>query len=131
MITKQDLSRCWTIAGEANSLRRRIERLESSAQYSSAQIKDMPKKTTRSDKLGAKVVKLIGLKDNLVERVCELEELCQHIDAWAGEHLTATQALIVRLRYVDHLPWWLVAQKANYCKRQCYRIHGVILEKIT
>jgi len=131
MITKADLLRCWTISGECRSIRNRIERLRAAMECATSQIKKTPAKRTRKDRLSAQVAKLDELERSLVERAIALEEICKRIDAWAYENLTPTQALIVRLRYVDRLPWWLVADKANYSVRHCTRIHGAILEKIS
>lgn len=48
----------------------------------------------------------------------------------AIETLTPTERELVRLRYIDGLPWFRVAVGINYSEPQARRIHQDILRKI-
>ena len=48
----------------------------------------------------------------------------------AIETLTPTERDLIRLRYIDNLPWHRVASGIYYSEQQTLRIHGDILEKL-
>lgn len=48
----------------------------------------------------------------------------------AIETLTPTERELVRLRYIDGLPWFRVAADIHYSERQTDRIHQDVLRKL-
>ena len=48
----------------------------------------------------------------------------------AVETLNPVERDLIRLRYIDGLPWHRVAAAINYSEQQTYRIHGEALQKL-
>lgn len=62
----------------------------------------------------------------------KLEELTQAqlCIEHAIETLDPVERDLIRLRYIDGLPWHRVAAAINYSEQQTYRIHGEALQKL-
>ena len=63
------------------------------------------------------------------EKLAELAALQLSIEK-AIETLDYTERKLIRLRYIDGLPWYRVAAAIHYGKQQTHRIHARILRKI-
>lgn len=48
----------------------------------------------------------------------------------AIETLTPTERDLIRLRYIDGLPWFRVAAAIHYSESEAYRIHDRALQKL-
>ena len=63
------------------------------------------------------------------EKLADLAALQLSIEQ-AIETLDYTERKLVRLRYLDGLPWYRVANSIHYGKQQTHRIHSRVLQKL-
>ncbi|MBC8531793.1 sigma factor-like helix-turn-helix DNA-binding protein [Gehongia tenuis] len=103
-------------------LQERIARIRSSLEGSTIRIRDLPGGASKEqDRMASDVARLLELEDQLKARVLEYEtELIVIDEALAA--LPSPEQEVMRLRYVDGLKWWEVAQRMNYDERWCKRL---------
>ena len=128
-MTIQDLQACQNIRGQIESLDERIARLRSQAERLSRPLTQVPSGNS-GDHLADYAAKLDELERQRAAQVIALEEQLRTCDDWIAM-LPAQQAKVMRLRYIDGLPWKQVAQEANYGIRHCSRIHTAAIKKMS
>ena len=120
-ITKRELERCAALAREADNLRERIIRLRAAAEGAGMRLDGMPAG---------------GIGDPVGEAVANLDKLrarwMRTIDQYLALMLRADEAIaaldspevrtVLRLRYIDGLPWEEVSVKVNYASSHCRRL---------
>ena len=120
-ITKQELERCAALAREADHLRERIIRLRSAAEGAGMRLDGLPS---------------CGIGDPVGEAVANLDKMrarwMRTIDQYLALMLRADEAIaglenpeirtVLRLRYIDDLPWEEVSVKVNYASSHCRRL---------
>ncbi|MCL2545033.1 MAG: DUF1492 domain-containing protein [Clostridia bacterium] len=120
-ITKRELERCAALAREADNLRERMIRLRAAAEGAGMRLDGMP---------GG------GIGDPVGEAVANLDKLrarwMRTIDQYLALMLRADEAIaglqspevrtVLRLRYIDGLPWEEVSVKVNYASSHCRRL---------
>ena len=120
-ITKRELERCAALAREADNLRERMIRLRAAAEGAGMRLDGMP---------GG------GIGDPVGEAVANLDKMrmrwMRTIDQYLALMLRADEAIaglgspevrtVLRLRYIDGLPWEEVSVKVNYASSHCRRL---------
>ena len=129
-MTLETLKSCRTIRGEIESLTERIARLRSQAERLTRPLSLAPGGGEQRDELAEYAARLDALERDRADRVILLEERLQEVDAWLST-LPAQQAMVMRLRHVDGLPWLEVADKAHYSRSHCCNIGSVAIKKIS
>ena len=128
-MTTQDLQACRNIRGQIESLDERIARLRSQAERLCRPLTGLPGGKA-DDYLAEYAAKLDELERERAGQVVALEEQLQSCNDWI-ETLPAQQARVMRLRYIDGLPWKQVAREAHYGIRHCSRIHAAAIKKMS
>lgn len=127
-MTIQDLQACRDIRGQIESLDERIVRLRSQAERLCRPLTGLPG-GDESDHLAKYVAKLDELERQRAGQIITLEERLQACDDWIAT-LPVQQANVMRLRYIRGLPWRQVAERANYCRQHCTKIHKAAIVKM-
>ena len=128
-MTIQDLQVCRNIRGKIESLDERISRLRSQAERLSRPLTSLAGGDV-GDHLAEYAAKLDELEQQRAGQIIALEEQLQTCDDWIAM-LPAQQARVMRLRYIDGLPWKQVAREAHYGIRHCSRIHTAAIKKMS
>lgn len=129
-ISYDDLCACRRKVHEIESLEERIARLRSALEGGAAALSQTPKATPKeNDVFGARIAQLIDMERQLVERVAEREFQLRTVDKWL-EALPHADSTVIRLRYVDGLPWRKVAKKVNYTPDSCFKINRRVLRSV-
>lgn len=125
-LTKRDLERCAALAQEADNLRDRMIRLKSAAEESGMRLEALPGSGRRDGQHGDPVGEAVANMDKLRVRWMHV------IDQYLALMLRADEAIagldapevrtVMRLRYIDGLPWEEVSVKANYATSHCRRL---------
>lgn len=103
-------------------LQERIARIRASLEGSAIRIRDLPGGASKErDRMATDVARLLELEDQLKAQVLEYETELIVIDE-ALATLPSPEQEVMRLRYVDGLKWWEVAQRMNYDERWCKRL---------
>jgi len=102
----------------AISLKERIDRLRSSAEYPLRRLGELAQNSEMRDKLAEDVAKIVDLEHELALAVLEVE---QHVTALDNDlaSLPENQEKVLRLRYCEGLSWRKVEEKAGYCMSHC------------
>lgn len=103
------------------SLKEQIERLRSRAEYTQQQLGECGRNDPTRDRLAEYVADLDELERQLTGEMIALEKQIVVVDAELTK-LPDIQEQVLRLRYLDKLSWKKVAEKTNYCERQCSRL---------
>jgi len=119
-VTIQDLQSCKHIRAQIDSLDERIARLRSQAERLSRPLTGVSSGDTR-DHLADYAAKLDELERQRAAQVIALEEQLQDCEDWIAS-LPGQQAKVMRLRYVQGLPWKQVAENARYSMSHCKKI---------
>lgn len=127
-MTIRDLQTCRNIRGQIDSLDERITRLRSQAERLSRPLTGLPGGEA-SDQLAEYAAKLDDLERQRTAQIIALDEQLQTCEDWI-ETLPTQQARVIRLRYVQGLPWKLVAEKAKYSMNHCKKIGAAAKRKV-
>lgn len=123
-MTKEDLK-------EYQWIVRNIEHLESQLEEAQAQAESVSSPISGEggggggdgDKMASNVCNIITIKEKIQEELDKAREAQSRImDAIA--QLPHTEALVIRLRYIEGLEWDNVSSRMNYSTRQILRVHG-------
>ena len=60
----------------------------------------------------------------------ELEYLCAKVESFMSTIDDTYKAQVIQYRYIEGLPWELVADLTNYTIRHVYRIHDSLIETL-
>lgn len=107
------------------ALQERIERLRSRAEYNQRQLGECGRSDPTRDRLTEYAAELDELERELTGEMIELEKQLVYVDAELAK-LPENQEKVLRLRYLEALSWRDVAERTNYCKRQCIRLTKVL-----
>ena len=129
-MTIQDLQACKHIHDQIDSLDERIARLRSQAERLCRPLTGLPGGGDTGDQLAEYAAKLDEMERERAGQVIALEEQLQACEDWI-ETLPTQQAKVMRLRYIDSLPWKQVAREAHYGIRHCSRIHAAAIKKMS
>ena len=120
-LTLRDFERCATLAREADSIRERIIRLRTAAE-GGGMGRDYASVGGYGDPVGEAVVNLDKLRARWTRTINQYLALMLRIDeAVAGLGCPEVRT-VLRLRYIDGLPWKEVSVKANYASSHCRRL---------
>lgn len=112
-----------------DSLEERITRLRSSMEIGTKQLSLTPGKNEVRDKLSDDMAKLDGLQRQLLNELSMLES--ERIIAEDEiKHLPAREQMVMRMRYIEGLPWRQVARRCHYSEQHCFRIHKAAVSRI-
>lgn len=110
----QTLKRCRAQRQEVASLRERIARLRAALEGAARPpLSGTPAAAGYGDRMAGQVAELLALEERLRERLLCLERGLREVDDWLGG-LPPEEACVLRLRYVDGLPWSQVERQAGY-----------------
>ncbi len=76
-----------------------------------------------------KMIKLLDLEDDLATQIIVLEYTIRDIEQWI-DSLPTNEAIVMRMRYIDGLPWRKVAKQTNYTIDNCKRINSKCIKTI-
>lgn len=103
------------------TLQERIERLRSRAEYNQRQLGECGRSDPTRDRLAEYAAELDELERELTGEMIALEKQLVIVDAELAK-LPENQEKVLRLRYIEGMSWRRVAEKTDYCERQCRRI---------
>lgn len=110
----QTLKRCRARRQEADSLRERIARLRAALEGATRPpLSGTPAASGYGDRMAGQVAELLALEEELRGRLLRLEGDLAQVDRWLSA-LPPEEACVLRLRYVDGLPWSQVERQAGY-----------------
>lgn len=112
-----------------DQLRERIECIQADLERITKVSRNLPTTGAATDRLSAKVAKLVDFKAQLADEVVALEV---GIRAAEGvlDKLPAQQQRIMRLRYVDGLSWQRVARRIQCSRQNCWKLHEDAIKHI-
>lgn len=108
-MTKEQLRNFKKIKDEYSQIEQRLQALESCPE--------------------SEVELVLPLKEFYREKLADLAAAQLEIER-AIETLDYVERKLVRLRYIDGLPWYRVANGIHYGKQQTHRIHARVLKKL-
>lgn len=122
-MTHDDLKNVRRQKQRVDSLKERIDRLRSGAEYPLRRLGELSANSDMRDKLAEDVSKIIDLERDLALEILSFEGNAAAIEREL-DSLPENQAIVLRLRYCDGLPWAEVADKAGWCMSHCKRIEA-------
>ena len=130
-MTKEKLRSYTYLAREVRQLYERVEcTREEMYTVKSVVIDDMPKGTTKSDKLANIVAKYeqeeslyLELLDKLLCVLHEIEQVIMCLDS-------STERQMMRKRYIENKRWEDICFEMGYSWRQLHYIHSKVLRKL-
>ena len=126
---KSELQRIMIEYRSIGSLERRIEALRDTLERTTLQLDGMPHGSDGTDKMATLTATIVDLEKKLDKRRVDCEKEMQRAET-VIDTLPDQQRLVMRLRYIEGLSWKQVAEKSNYAKRHCIRIHKKALERM-
>ena len=126
---KSELQRIMIEYRSIGSLERRIEALRDTLERTTPQLDGMPHGSDGTDKMASITATIVDLEGKLDKRRVDCEREMQRAEI-VIDTLPDQQRLVMRLRYIEGLTWKQVAEKSNYDKRHCIRIHKRALERM-
>lgn len=125
-MTAQELKSCRQRSDRIKSLNESIERLRSTMESMTQVLSLAPAHGFGTDKLAEQMAALFELTERRTDEIIALEQSRDNVEAWL-QTLPPHKAKVIRLRYVDALPWKQVARRAGYAESTCYEINSEIL----
>lgn|GEM_PF-792250 len=129
-ITKTELERCATLAREADNLRERMIRLRAAAEGAGMRLDGMPAGGV-GDPVGEAVANLDKLRTRWMRTIDQYLALMLRADEAIAELESPEVRTVLRLRYIDGLPWEEVSVKVNYASSHCRRLCNRGLRELT
>lgn len=108
-MTKEQLRNYRALKKEHTRIEQRLRSMEKRPECDQETLR--PLKELYEEKLAALVNAILAIED-------------------AIETLDPTERELVRLRYIDGLPWFKVTAAINYSEQQTHRIHARVLQKL-
>lgn len=124
----EDLKRLRTMRQEIESKRERIARLRSQMERMTQMLSLAPGGGL-AQTIEDQMAEYLALEEELTSAILALEYDINCAEA-AIDQLPGSEALILRLRYVDCLPWGKVAKETHYCRQQCFRLHRQAIDRL-
>ena len=121
---KAELMEARRIQYEIESTQERIERLRSMMEKTTPTLSltGGVSGTPANDKLDKQMAKLLELERELIEKTILLNERYKNIEEWI-DTLPGIQGAIMRMRYIDCMPWAKIADRTGYSEVACYKMH--------
>jgi len=122
-MTKEDLKEYQWIVKNIKHLEGQLEEAQAQAESVSSPISgEGGGGGGDGDKMASNVCNIITIKEKIQEELDKAREAQSRImDAIAS--LPRTEALVIRLRYIEGLEWDKVSGRMNYSTRQVLRVH--------
>lgn len=120
-ITKIELERCAALAREADSLRERMIRLRAAAEGAGMRLDGMPASGV-GDPVGEAVANMDKLLAQWLRNINEFLALVKRVDDAIARLESPEIRTVMRLRYIDGMPWDEVSEKVNYASSHCRRL---------
>lgn len=128
-MTAEQLNACRKHKFAIQSKREEIMQLQSDMQRMTSLLSLAPRgKTVRQDTLTDQMAELLSLEKQLSVQLLAHKREVAKIEEWM-ERLSDSEAIIIRLRYIDGLSWDQVARKSGYSDKQVYWIRRQALKK--
>lgn len=128
-MTPQELKSCRSRKSRIQSLNESIERLRSTLESMTQVLSMAPAHGCATDKMAEQITRLIELTQRRTDEIIALENARDNVESWL-QTLPDGKAKVIRLRYVDGLPWKQVARRAGYAESTCYEINSDVLNSI-
>ena len=125
-MTAQELKSCRQRDDRIKSLNESIERLRSVMESMTQVLSLAPAHGIGTDKIAEQMAALFELTERRTAEIIALEQSRDNVEAWL-QTLAPQKAKVIRLRYVDALPWKQVARRAGYAESTCYEINSEVL----
>lgn len=77
-----------------------------------------------------RIEKIDALERKVNEEIDRLVELKESIRCAIGAVRDVNERLLLRLRYIEFLPWDAIAERMHYSNTQVFRIHGNALKHV-
>ena len=129
-MTYEDLKNVRRQKQHVDSLKERIERLRSGAEYPLRRLGELSANSDMRDKLAEDVAKIVDLERELALEVLSYESNAAGIEREL-DSFPPNQATVLRLRYCDGLPWKKVSDKAGYCMSHCQDLNTKFVKEQT
>jgi len=120
-ISLRDFEQCADLAKEADNVQERIIRLQATAEGAGLQ-KGFKPPTKSDDPVGESVANLDKLQRLWQGILNRYLVLLGHVDAAITALDDPSVREVLRLRYIDGLPWDEVGEKVNYASSHCRRL---------
>lgn len=129
-MTKKELQSYRMLARECEQLSDLLEETESYL-YSprSGQLSGMPQSPGFGKETEEKAIRGMELRERYQKQIAELLQRQLAIEE-ALEHLSPTEKILMRLRYIQGFRWEDICHEMHYSWKQVHRIHGGALEKM-
>ena len=129
-MTIEQLENCRSAKGEIESLRERIERIESDRERMTQSITGMPSgKNNNQSRIEELTVKLMELEEQLADKLWQRETEIKEVEAWI-ETLKPYQRNVIHLRYIEGRTWRQVQRRTHYSKDGVLFINRSILKSL-
>jgi len=130
-MTKEQLQEYKWIQKNIKNLTETLEELRSQAECKSPVLSDEPKGSYQSfDQIPRLVSNIVEVEENLIEKLKQSYELLGKIEDCISI-LNEKEKHLLRLRYVNCMPWKDICINMSYSRRQVNRIHSKALVKIS
>ena len=126
---KEGLLKYQAISKEIKHLKEQINRLRDSAYYSPRIIDGMPRAGSNEDRIANLTAKIIDLDNLLVTKLTKLVDCHIEIEQ-AIEALDSADRLLLRMKYIDGMKWWEIANEIDYSVQRVYQMHADALKKL-
>lgn len=114
---------------KVDELRERIICIQADIERTTAVIRAAAGNGYATDTLASQMAKLVDLQQQLTDEAILLQYGISEAES-VLDALPEQQAKVIRLRYIEGLKWWQVAQGAGFSESSCKRINKVALKKI-
>ncbi len=129
MLKMEDFARLKDYRRRIAHLRRRIAQLREQRTSLSVNMDGMPHGSS-GDSMAEYVAALDELERTMETELLRLEALEVEITA-ALDALPAQQGRVMRMRYVEGMPWKAISVKTGYCDSHCRKIRDAAVRNIT
>lgn len=126
------LDNCRSTLGEIRSIRERIERLRSDRERMTQTITGMPGggKGSEQNRIEATTAKLLELEEELAERLVKREGEVYEVERWIETLRPQQWRAVIRLRYVEGIPWRQIERRTNYSKEGIMKINRCVRKRV-
>lgn len=129
MSIMDELENVRALRADIESLRTRRARLRAAMEGRSSWPRLGSRGTAELDRMAAAVAQLEELDAKLLERIAQAESKLLDLEE-AVDALPGLQRRVMRLRYLEGLPWRDMAAAMHYTVRRCRQIHDYAVENI-
>jgi len=128
-MTKKDLQELYWMKKNIKKLEEELADLECEVTKTTELIKVQRGAHSTDDKLGDLVSKMVDLQNEINKQLQKYYERVKYVERKI-EALPPREALLIRLRYIEHKNWYEIAYEMNYSWRQVHNIHAEALKML-